>query len=345
MPKAYISPFTNNTNAYIELHKQTLKDVGYDVKPLNFKALFSVELLDVLSSSNLLVFHWLETRVFQWSKGKSKVSIIGLFQVLIYMVVIFLSRAKTIYVVHDHSVHDTLGCNKKLSVFFIRTIARISKLRVVHDPSYEDIYKAHYIPHPLYWEQDILSADSRITNAPTNQAILFGIVGAIRPYKSIDEVLSVWPQNARLLIRGKALESYRALLQSIMMNRSLNNVELTTGFMSKQELDSVINNLDVLIIPHLSESMLVSGSFFEAIGRVKFIVARTSPFLRWAAKEFDGIYLFNHAQELCEIVERLSKTSNNVDMEKNRYKAINMFGSKACRLAYSKLCGFQEAHS
>ena len=135
------------------------------------------------------------------------------------------------------------------------------------------------------------------------QTPVFAVLGVIRPYKDIAGVLSVWPQACRLEIAGQGSADYLKTLRDIIERRALqNDVAIDPRYLSDQEFDQRIDAADVLILPHHADSMLVSGAFFEAIGRVPVLISRDTPFMRWAAEKFDNVLLFQHIEELPEIV-------------------------------------------
>ena len=189
-------------------------------------------------------------------------------QTLCYILLIMVARAKMIYFVHDHAAHDTEGFKRKISVAVINTLARLSNARVVHDPSYEKTYGATYLPHPLYWDTGNVKIEGlTAVNHPTTPSLKprFGILGMIRAYKGIDKILAVWPVGTKLMIRGEGKADYCAELTDIIEQRQLaQDVVLHPGFMLADEFDAALSNIDILMLPHLSGTMLVSGAFLKA---------------------------------------------------------------------------------
>src|SRR5690606_9636489 len=125
------------------------------------------------------------------------------------------------YFVHNHGVHDGSPWQRAVSRRVIRFLCRVTQEQVVHDPSYVAEYGASYLPHPLYWDapgvqRALGTMTERGPDAPGDHCpkLRFGILGALRPYKHIDEVLNVWPPTESLTIRGKGDPSYVAALES-----------------------------------------------------------------------------------------------------------------------------------
>ncbi|WP_088279085.1 hypothetical protein [Ideonella sp. A 288] len=159
---AFVSPFTNSTNRYIDLHKQLLADSGYDVQPLNLRTLFSARAWGLLRPGNLITLHWLETRPFRHQGTQQALHLRGLLEFACYLLVLLLARAQRVYFVHDHAVHDTAGWQRRVSVALVGLLRWVADRRVVHDPACADRYRAEYLPHPLYWD-----APGSTTGMPT----------------------------------------------------------------------------------------------------------------------------------------------------------------------------------
>jgi beta-1,4-mannosyltransferase len=333
---AYLSPFTNTTNRYIDLQKQILQDCGFDVQPLSMKAVFKGQAMGIMNAQNLMLFHWLETRPFQWKGAHPSLSLKGLLEFLFYTLLMAVARAKVVYFVHDHAVHDTTGWKKRLSKGLIQLLKALADLRVVHDPSFCQAYRAHYLPHPLYW--DIGDEGLKPSKALTPAAHApFGLLGAVRPYKCIHEILEIWPADKDLLIRGRATPDYEAQLKAIIKRRDLSTcVDFQPGYLSNEDFNLCLDQIVALILPHQATSMLVSGAFFEGIGRVPLIVARRSPFMTWAQTKIQGIVLFDDVSEIAALVEEfMTSPPKGQDSDNNRRTAIQLFGQEACRIQYS----------
>ncbi len=336
----YFSPFRNESNSYIEMQKALLRASGFNVQPLNLRALFTGKNFGIFHSRNIIVFHWLEARVFRrsGSGGGSKIDIIGLFTCLFYLGLIMLARAKVVYFVHDHAAHDTKGYQKRFSIMLIRYLTHFSTARVVHDPSYADAYRATYLPHPLYWDTGGIKIDgithSEHKSTPSDVP-RFAILGMIRSYKGIDKILNVWPVGTKLIIRGQGTPEYCDELRQIIKDRHiLNDTTFVQGFMSSDEFDLTLSHVDVLILPHLAGTMLVSGAFFEGIGRVKAIIARRTPFIDWVSSQLPGIYAFEQDAEIPAIVAAIQANWATLSANDASAAAQKLFGWQQSCAAY-----------
>ncbi|QBR00277.1 glycosyltransferase [Paraburkholderia pallida] len=336
VPRVLLSPFTNTTNPYIDLQKQLLRDIGYDVRPLSLRYLLRGGCFDLFRRSTVLMLHWIELRAFI-DKGRGVVPRLrGLPVVLLYCTLMALGRARVVCFVHDHAVHNARGAVRMLSVALMSLVRWLADIRIVHDPHYAGHFCARYLPHPLYWD-----VPGRVVPPARSGARepSFAILGTVEPYKGIAEVLAAWPAGHTLLIAGRGQAAYVDALRAILRERNLSAcVTLDARFLSDAEFDARISAADVLILPHVADSMLVSGAFFEAIGRVPVVIGRAIPFTRWAAEQFDNVLLFEHEAELPEVVryvtENWPRFSAAEAVAARRQQAIDTFGWETCRQRY-----------
>ena len=332
--KILMCPFTNYTNRYIEIQKNLFTEIGYDVMPLSIKGLLQGGFAELFKPANVLVFHWLEYRPFKREKGRAQFSISGSLLFAFYCALITIARAKTVYFVHDHIVHDTTGFNRRLASRVMSFIRGLADFRVVHAPNFEEKYNATYLPHPLYWDSP---GQSPTVPKQESGKPLFSLLGVIRPYKQIDAVLENWPSECNLQIAGLGTEAYLATLNEILDRRSLRGtVNLDAKFLSDAEFAQNVVNTDVIILPHAADSMLVSGAFFEAIGRVPLVISRSTPFMKWAASKFNNVHLFDDISELPGIVRSISESWPAAATSSANTLAIDEFGWRACRRRYEQ---------
>ncbi|HEX7909381.1 MAG TPA: glycosyltransferase [Paraburkholderia sp.] len=332
-PRVMMCPFTNPTNRYIQIQKELYSSIGYDVVPLSIKGLLKGGFFQLFKPGNILAFHWLEYRPFKRDKGTARLSLTGSLLFALYCSLMLIGRAKVVYFIHDHAVHDTIGFNRRLSMRIIALVRRLADFRVVHAPDFQAQYNAQYLPHPLYWD---VPWQAPTTPKEHGARPLFSLLGVIRPYKQIDALLDVWPSECKLSIAGHGTEAYLATLNELIDKRALQNVvQLDARFLSDAEFAQSIADSDVLILPHTADSMLVSGAFFEAIGRVPLLISRATPFMMSAAKKFDNVTLFDDIAELPRIVRSISESWPAI-VRNSSNLAIDEFGWNACRRRYGQ---------
>lgn len=335
MPTAFISPFINTTNDYINRVKEVLHECGYEVRPLSFRTLLSQHAWGLMKPDNVVLVHWLESRVFSEGRAGARVRPAGLIQFMLYALVLAVMRARLIYFVHDHAVHDLVGWRRECSRRLISVLRWLADVVVVHDPNFCKQYRAQYLPHPLYQER---RTQIKPRSAGDTQ-FRAGVLGAIRPYKRIEHIIDVWPEGPELVIRGRCDTGYETLLRKHIANRPTANITLAVGFMSRDDFDSELDRLDALLLPHADASALVSGAFFEAIGAVPMVIARTSPFIRWAKERFDSVIPFMDESNLPNIVHFAAQARKESDdlLRSSAAIANELFGADTCRREYKKV--------
>lgn len=329
-----LSPYNLAHNTYIEIQKALFRDLGYDVQPLSVKNLMSGAFFHLFRSKTIVVFHWLELRAFRRKGAQVMLSPSGCALFAFYCLLMCLGRAKVVYFVHDHAVHDSAGRMRHVSMKLIGLIRRLSDFRVVHAPNFEDQYDAQFLPHPIYWD---VPGHRMAARGSENAKPVFTLLGEVRPYKKIDAVLDVWPAQSRLLIAGKGSEEYVGKLRAIVARRMLADaVQIEARFLSDEEFEARISATDVMILPHAAESMLVSGAFFQAIGRVPVVISRATPFMTWAATKFDNVLLFDDIAQLPALVEKVEREWPTRAKTGGPDGARDAFGWAACRRQYQR---------
>ena len=123
-PQVMMCPFTNHTNRYIQIQKDLYRSIGYDVVPLSIKGLLKGGFFQLFKAENILAFHWLEYRPFKREKGTARLSPTGSLLFAFYCLLMVIGRAKVVYFMHDHAVHDTVGFNRRLSIRIIAFVRR-----------------------------------------------------------------------------------------------------------------------------------------------------------------------------------------------------------------------------
>lgn len=331
MKTAFISPFSNPANSYIEIQKKILLECGYQIKPLTLKAIFSSQLPTLLSRNSTLIFHWIENRGFKQGTGGPTISASGLLIWAIYFLIAKFSRGESVYFIHNHAVHDTTGINKRLSKLLISSFSSACTKRVVHSPPLASLYSAKYLPHPLYWDTKTQHRHSAPTRNKKSEPLRFGIIGAIRPYKGIDNIISNWPKEAKLKLSGQCSAQYLKILNNLINKYNLaDSISIDARFLSESDLINTLDETDALLLPHNPESIIVSGMFFEAIGKVPLIIARPNPFVEWAASQTKSVILLARDESLPEIIKQACTTHDGSEKLESNSFALREFGWRTC---------------
>jgi len=327
---AFISPFTNPTNPYNDCQKAIVASLGYVVLPFAIRTMFSRDLLRLFDRHNLIVLNWTESRAFRPRYGHAVLSVRGLAVLAFYLTVLSLARARVLYLIHNHFVHDSQGWQRLMSRRIIAVLCRLADIRGVLDPTAADTFRASYLPHPLLGHAPQPRADEIAV-----RSCRFLIIGQVRRYKGIERVLEVWPRGLRLEIVGRADPAYTAELAAIIQRRNLAEcVTMESRFIPDDELHDRIAAADVLILPHQPDSALVSSAVFEALGRVPVILARSSPFNEWLAARFDAVQVFADDTGLATLASCISTTQEHPSLTKTYSRAQQLFGIDHCVSRY-----------
>lgn len=341
-PIAFLLPFRSlGDNQYIELQKLLLTEIGYEVLPLNLRLLFGGAWRILLRRQTLVSLHWFETVPLRASR--LPLSVIGCMLFAFYVLLFWLMPARSVYFVHNHAAHDSVGVRRRLSAIAIQVLCRVTTIRVVHDPTSSVRFGANYLPHPLYW--DAPGADPAMRQPSAGQMPRFAVLGAIRPYKRIEELLEHWPVGMPLVIAGRCKPDYEQMLLGLIDKRRLSaSVRLECGFLDSSAFAAHLDAADVLLLPHDPDSMLVSGVFFEAFGRVPMIVARATPFMQEMVAQHSNVRTYDAPHDLPELLAGLVNDWHHVpDPDPDVARA--QFGWAACVSAYRELLGTGEALS
>ncbi|WP_084125886.1 hypothetical protein [Demequina sp. NBRC 110054] len=331
---AYLSPFSNTENPYIARQHALLGQLGYEVRPLSIGSILRGRCAGLGRTGNVVMVHWLENRLFRKGRSERGLSARGLAEFALYSIALGVSRARVVYFVHDHAVHDVAPRLRRFSVAAIRWLRWLSDARVVHDPTFAERYDAAYLPHPLYDEPVPALADT------CHESPAFTAMGAIRPYKALHELLESWPTGVRLSIAGKGDPAYVELLRGIVRDRGLEgSVSIDARFLSDEEFAEQLSAHDVLVLPHLEGANLVSGAFFAGVGRARLVLARDTPFIGWARQRIPGVFGFSAGSALTTQVEDLVRRWPELSKIDGTSEAVAEFGEAACLDAYGRFLG------
>ncbi|MBX2810663.1 MAG: hypothetical protein KTR25_02590 [Myxococcales bacterium] len=339
---AYISPLSSSENSYIQIQKELLEELGFEVRPLSIASAIKGQCFGIFRRKNVIMVHWLENRLFKLGTPSRGLSVGGLLSFAGLSTLLLIARSKTLYFVHNHSVHDVPPQLVGLSQQVIGWLRSIADIRIVHDPTFVDQYQAQYLPHPLYGDLENqnteLSSSDHKTSSPQ-----FLIIGTVRPYKNIHKFLHFWPENTPLSIAGKGPEEYVLLLKKIICERALNNtVSIDSRFFEDDEFMNLLNRHDVIILPHRQNANLVSGVFFAAIGRSRIILARETPFIAWVKKHIPGIYSFQNDEDIPSIVKEIQRDWPDLTRNSSSSAAASLFGTNVCLNAFRSLLKLDE---
>lgn len=302
--KIVYTPFENKNNAYINITKNILAELGFTLMEFNSKN---------LNDCDYIIFNW-------WENLPNNCIKKIYYYIQKYHILKALKRkgTKIITVFHNKQPHDNkvTYLQKKIIdklFFFADKIIILSKQSVefIENPEYKE--KTFYIPHPNYIEENKKKYIERNISNKLN-LMFFGLV---RPYKNIELILDIAtsfknePINFKIV--GHPFSSkYKEYIQQQCKN--IDNVQCDLRFIGDNEISELFENCDVLILPYDQQSSLNSGTVILSFSNKKTVICPKISTLG----DFDSsdFYSYSYLNEK-EHKEELYKT---VKMILNDYK-------------------------
>lgn len=308
-----ITPFNVINNKYIQIHKELFEEMGYDVVKITNAVPWN-------RSDNIFICNWLE----DYLKGSGFSLFKNSLKFMLFCLYARIIAKKFICVRHNLKPHLNFK-NEVIYKYGVRFLEIISD-RVVYHGRYCINRSYQYIPHPLY-EQKQLATDSF-------RDIEFAFYGAISKYKGIIELLSEWPEEKKLKIRGACNDKELINeISAIIKYRKLEKVvDIQYGFIQDEELNLLMQRTKYIILPHEDNSMIVSGAFYHGISYGANIIARAGKFSISMSELFDFCTIYNTG-DLSTVITKL----NYVRPIEVKGVAIAQFGKNICKEAWHKV--------
>ncbi len=288
----YLYPF-EHSNAFVERTKRAFCELGYT--PLRFKRLFSLKNV-FQRKQNAVVLNWYEDQPFR--KGLSVVTrplfILSFFFTLLSMRIF---SSNVVWVRHNFKPHNV----NKASTLYRIVIKMLSIVATkIVTLEYTPEVKASVVKHPLYKTDSQLLAQihSNTQQAKKNDYLYFG---SIKPYKRLDSLLAVWPEDKKLVIAGYCADhNHAAELRQLIRARHL-QVTWENAFLTDAELEKTVANSRFVILPHDDNAMISSGTFYYALGLGANIICFDSAFAREKARAFPFVRIVDREHLASEL--------------------------------------------
>ncbi|MBM3918937.1 MAG: glycosyltransferase [Sphingomonadales bacterium] len=194
---------------------------------------------------------------------------------------------KQVFIRHNHYPHKTQRQDIERVKWAMRILENMFDRKSSHSPALiEKGY--HYIPHPLY----------RPISTSIKKGAYFLFFGKLSRYKNLENLVKYWPSVMPLRICGYCDEpEFVHELQSLIQDKE---IVVQARYHERQELEEIIENSSAVILPHQSEDMITSGSFFYAVSFCKPIIALENKFYRSIMPDFKkrGLYMLNSISEV-----------------------------------------------
>ena len=187
------------------------------------------------------------------------------------------SGGRLVWTVHNILPHDARF--EEVEAWLAGEVARRAEVVHVMAPSTADHVKPHYelprdrlivVPHPSYrgaYADHMSRLDARHELGLLADDLVAAVVGVIRPYKGIDELLDAWQlldpaMRARLVIAGAPAEGsgIEALVERASIDPA---VVIDARKLDADELQLYLRAADIAILPYLRS--LNSGALLLAL--------------------------------------------------------------------------------
>ncbi|HUC90004.1 MAG TPA: glycosyltransferase [Patescibacteria group bacterium] len=270
-------------NPYIELLYGSLQKQGVEVDYLkvNIQTLLLfpiIFLLKRLQGYHIFHVHWLNCSVKESYPFSRQIS----FMLSMYCLVsLKLTGFKVIWTVHNVVPHEPQTSN---DAAVSRYLSRLATVKIVHS-RYTlkqmkelglDTQNTHVIPHGNYlgvYPDGISPTQARSNLHIKRDEFVILFFGLIRPYKGIDDLLSVFarlPQDkTRLVIVGKCTDA--ALRNEILAAQKAGQVDFYDAYVPDKNVATYFNACDVVCLPF--KAITTSGSALLALSFGKSLVA------------------------------------------------------------------------
>ncbi|WP_416307632.1 hypothetical protein [Neptunicella sp. SCSIO 80796] len=341
--KIYYFPF-QHVNRYVDLTKQTLDDLGYQV--ISYRKLYRLGNL-FSRQHNIAVLNWFEDRPYRksFSPFKQHIERVRTFFGILFMGLV---SHKIIWVRHNYLPHN-LGQSSRTGQHLAQTrrplshrincflLKHIASQIVSMEPT--DLTTA-VVPHPLYRSDSQLESASHA--APKETVIDYLFFGTIKPYKRLEELLEYWPAGMTLNILGFCAEqTYCTYLNGIIQRRQL-RVNWQNEYVDEQELNHALAHTRYVIMPHEDDSMISSGTFYHAASYGTNFLCFPSKFAINKAQKHTFVHLIDKTrleQDLAEI--------NYIDPQQVISQSLDCYGQAAQKQAWQRLLqsSYSDEHS
>lgn len=252
----------SDSNSYTYRMCKALESISPSIKLLSFNT------SNIFRNFFKSGVYWLN-----WYEDLGKCKKVVLLMLLIRTIQLFLmklSRGKIFYVLHNKLPHEMVYPH--ISKAFIKLLILWSdKIVVLCDDSIPVVNalagknvsnKILKVLHPCY---SCVPKEYPKTNEGTFTILFFG---QIRPYKNIELLIDVAKEfpNCKFIIAGKP-QNNNYITNLTNRSSGLCNVKFILGFISDVELNNLMEQASVLVLPYHLESSLNSGAAMYAFSK------------------------------------------------------------------------------
>jgi beta-1,4-mannosyltransferase len=335
--KVFMLPTFQSFNRYCSALVQSIEVEGVDVR-CKSEWTATLPLLWIFRSGSLpqvIHLHWIEIYTIKKTWWRSVVA-----STIFLLELLFLKAlgVKIVWTVHDHVNVD--GDFSTLDVVVRRLAAKLTNSVIVHTHvareeltrlyrlSLADRTKIKVVPHGHFIDQypnAVTRLDAREKLGLDNDLFVIGMIGYVRPYKGITDLIRAFSHldgdRLRLVIAGLPMDSSfgEAVREAARID---NRIRLYLQFLPDEEIQFFLNAVDVVVFP-FSRS-LTSGSLILAMSFAKAVIAADLPTIREALPHEGGLLV--DATDPSSLVRALTEiqTKDVALMGRNNFNCIRV---------------------
>ncbi|HHA1351131.1 TPA: hypothetical protein ACOEER_002200 [Enterobacter ludwigii] len=288
----YVYPVELPGNDYLENNKKIWISMGYEIK--SWKDIFAKLISPSRWNKDILILNFFENMPLYNPK------FLKFIMALSFLFIAKLTTRKIVWVRHNFKPHE--GHGNVYYTILLKILDKISNAKIAHR-NVPQMKIDRIVQHPLYNFDKTIADRDWVGENP-----VFMYFGVIKEYKGIPELVSKWPDNVSLNLYGKCTDANLLNRISAILE---NNKQITwrNEFLARDELDYLIAKADYIVIPHIDNSMIVSGAIFHAMSLGTNLLIKDSNFAQWCVSKYPFIKIYN-PDNVVDVINELDKTNH-----------------------------------
>lgn len=295
----HYSPSLHGSNEYCSRMGEIISRFA-DVKNIETRKELALSLCrDGFFKKDTVVINWLENALIS---RNGRVTIRSLLRTLVIFGLVRLNFRQMIFVRHNYAPHACAPESKWLAEGLVNFLEGLCDKSIVHAPGTRGRSRT-YVPHPLY------KMENKSVLKSGNHYVIFG---RLLRYKRIELLIEKISPEVEVHIIGDAPDKgYLHELQVLVSDRK--NLHLKPGLMSGAEAELCIKQSRGVIINHVDENFIVSGSVIYSLSAHRKVFVIDTHVTRWLAEIAPS--LIELAPNIDKLCESLLKSLKTIDSE------------------------------
>ena len=283
-------PNASHDNAFIDTACGMFSELGVIVRPGN-----PGFWITPLQRADVYIIHWPDA-IF-WGKTSLKQLRFRIARILKNLALLKAHCTRILWFVHNLQPHDLSRERQRAWNVYARGLSRLVDGWLTLSPSTGALAISRYpalarkrhsfIWHPPYVDEYGGSrAQAREELGLSDEAMVFGHAGQLRPYKNLGSLAAqfeeISPDGALLLLTGIAKDGTERELNALV--GKVRGLDYREGRLLASEFDRALTAMDVFVAPY--GRFLHSGALVHALSRGCVVVAPRAPFTEDLVREF-----------------------------------------------------------